>query len=308
MPEREMERWGIIYSPKSGVRHTHRRWEEIRQCLGERGVDYDFVQSEGGGSERRLAAMLANNGYTYIIIVGGDRALNHAINGVASLGDEALEAVRLGVIPSGNVNDFASFWGLCEDDPGRSVDALRRGRVRRVDLGVIEWDEGRHYFLNCVNIGLVANIADLRHKTYRFWGMSGLSYLSSMFLLLFQRMETRMRLAINHERVDERLVSVCIGNSRGYGQTPNAVPYNGMLDVSLISYPAVTQLFVGMSLMLTGRFLSSRNVRPFRTRRSVRVEDVGNARVSADGLVLTGLKAPFRVSVRKEAVNFLIPA
>ncbi len=302
-----MERWGIIYSPKSGVRHTHQRWEEIRQYLKDSGVEYDFVQSEGGGSERRLATMLAKNGYTTIIIVGGDRALNHALNGIASLDVDLLQTIRLGVIPNGNMNDFASYWGLQEDNPKKSVEALLNGRVRRVDLGVFECGDNVQYFLNCVNVGLVANVADLRHKTYRFWGLSVLSYLSSMFLLLFQRMETKMKFTINHEKIDEKLMSVCISNCRGYGQTPNAVPYNGMLDVSLISYPAITQLFVGMSLLLTGRFLSSRNVRPYRTRQRVTVEDMGNSKICVDGLVLDSLKAPFQVYVMKENVNFIIP-
>ena len=75
-----MERWGIIYSPKTGVLHTHRQWEKIRQHLNARGVEYDFVQSEGGGSEERLAAMLAKNNYTTIIVVGGDGALNRVIH------------------------------------------------------------------------------------------------------------------------------------------------------------------------------------------------------------------------------------
>ncbi len=305
-----MERWGIIYSPKSGVRRSHRRWEEIRSLLGERGVEYDFVQSEGSGSERRLAAMLAKNGYETIVVVGGDMALNHAVNGIASVDTSLLERVRLGVIPNGHINDFASFWGLDEDAPRRSVDALLGGRLRRVDLGVLEpsGEEPPLYFLNCVNVGLVASIADLRHKTYRFWGMSVLSYLSSMFLLLFQRMETRMRLTVDHETIDERLMTLCVSNCRGYGQTPNGVPYNGMLDLSVVSVPAVSQLFVGMSLLQTKRFLAFHHVRPLRTRRTVSVEDTGGAKVSIDGLVLSDLRPPFRIGVRKEMVNFIIPS
>ena len=78
----EPSRWGIIYCPKDGVRHIHKEWEAIRSYLTEKGVLYDFVQSEGPKSVERLAAMLASNGYTTIVIVGGDAALNRALNGV----------------------------------------------------------------------------------------------------------------------------------------------------------------------------------------------------------------------------------
>ncbi len=302
-----MERWGIIYSPKSGDLHPHKRWEEVRQYLNEKKVDYDFVQSEGSGSEHRLAAMLAKNGYTTIIIVGGDRALNHAVNGIASLDMGLFDTIRLGLIPSGNVNDYASYWGLSEDEPKKAVETLVNGRARKVDLGVVEAGEKKYCFMNCVNVGLAAYIADIRHKTYRFWGLSGLSYVSSIFLLLFQRMEKPMKLTVNHEKIEDKLMTVCIGNSRGYGQTPNAVPYNGMLDVSLISCPAILQLFEGMTLMLRGRILSSRHVRPYRTGQHVLVQDTGNAKISVDGLVMEELMSPFRVHVLKERINFIIP-
>ena len=43
--------------------------------MDSKGVDYDYVQSEGFGSVERLAGILANNGYTTIVVVGGDGAL-----------------------------------------------------------------------------------------------------------------------------------------------------------------------------------------------------------------------------------------
>ena len=76
----ENERWGIIYCPKQGVQRSHKRWERIREYLTAREISYDFVQSEGLDSVSRLTTMLAQNGYRTIIIVGGDSALNDAVN------------------------------------------------------------------------------------------------------------------------------------------------------------------------------------------------------------------------------------
>ena len=118
----EPSRWGIIYCPKDGVRHIHKEWEAIRSYLTEKGVLYDFVQSEGPKSVERLAAMLASNGYTTIIIVGGDAALNRALNGVLSQGEEVRRSVAFGVIPNGWGNDFAHFWGFEEDNYKQTID------------------------------------------------------------------------------------------------------------------------------------------------------------------------------------------
>lgn len=242
----EPSRWGIIYCPKDGVRHIHKEWEAIRSYLTEKGVLYDFVQSEGPKSVERLAAMLASNGYTTIIIVGGDAALNRALNGVLSQGEEVRRSVAFGVIPNGWGNDFAHFWGFEEDNYKQTIDWLIKRRIRKVDVGycVPERMEDSHprFFLNCVNVGLVANIMNIKHKTRRFWGMLTLSHLSSMFLLLFQRMEHKMHFKVNLDDIDKSVMTVCIGSARGYGQTPSGVPYNGLLDVSVVSHPEISQM------------------------------------------------------------------
>ena len=78
----EPNRWGIIYNPKAGSRKAQKRWKEIRDYMELRNVKFDYVQSEGFGSVERLARTLANNGYRTIVVVGGDGAINDAINGI----------------------------------------------------------------------------------------------------------------------------------------------------------------------------------------------------------------------------------
>ena len=102
-------------------------------------------------------------------------------------------------------------------------------------------------------------------------------------------------------------MSVCIGNCHGYGQTPNSVPYNGMLDISLITRPQWWQLFEGFSLLGTGRFLNYQNVHPYRSDYVV-VNNVDKALVSLDGRMLQAKSPePIKVSVQKEAINFVVP-
>ena len=69
--------------------------------MDSKGVNYDYVQSEGFGSVERLAKILANNGYRTIVIVGGDGALNDAINGIMLSDAEDKENIALGIIPNG---------------------------------------------------------------------------------------------------------------------------------------------------------------------------------------------------------------
>jgi diacylglycerol kinase family enzyme len=125
--------------------------------------------------------------------------------------------------------------------------------------------------------------------------------------MLFHRMEYKMKLRINSDVIDRKVMTVCIGSGPGYGQTPNAVPYNGMLDVSVVYHPEVVQLIEGLWLLITGRFLNHRNVHPFRTT-EVFADEARHALVGIDGRLMKTPVGPFRVSIEQEVVNFLIPA
>lgn len=307
-----MERWGIIYCPKQGIRRSHKRWERIRELLTERGVDYDFVQSEGLQSVYRLTQMLCKNGYTTIVIVGGDSALNQALNGIIELGDDYRKSVTLGVVPNGRGNDFANFWGLDEKDDEYSLNALMQRRIKSVDVGVCTQSNDSeqpalHYFLNCVNIGLLANIMNLKYKTRRIFGLSVLSYLTSMVLLIFQRREWYVRFSVNEDSIDRNVMAVSVGNAKGYGMTPSAVPYNGCLDISVVSHPKLTHLANGVWMLFTGRFLNHRNVIAHRTNRNIHFAEVHNAPLSVDGQYIGTAKGAIDIDLLPEYIQIIIP-
>lgn len=251
-------KWGILYCPKAGITNKRKRWEKIQKVLDARGLDYDFVQSETSDSVERLVKMMISNGYKTIIIVGGDSALNDAVNCLMMEEKAIRDSIALGVIPNGIMNDFARFWQFDDDNIEQTVDWLVKRRVRKVDLGCIRYfnangDKCHRYFLNCLNIGMTADIMNLRRQTRRLFGSRTLSFISSLFVMLFHRMEYKMKLKINTDVIERKVMTVCIGSGPGYGQTPNAVPYNGMLDVSVVYHPEMVQLIEGIWLLITGR-------------------------------------------------------
>lgn len=308
----EENRWGVVYCPKSGLFGSSGKWERIKQCLKDNNIAYDHVQSENRGSVDRLVKMLINNGYKTIIIVGGDSALNDAINCLMQVEKEKRDSIVLGVIPNGMMNDFAHFWDFDEDDYEQTVKWLKDRKVRKIDLGCVRYfnkkgDPCRRYFLNCVNIGLIASIMNLRRQTRHFFGSRTLSFFFSFIMMVFQRLEYRMSLKINSDIIDRKVMTMCVGNARGYGQTPNAVPYNGLLDVSVVYHPAMTQLFEGFYLFVRGKFLNHRRVHPYRTREVV-VNKAERALIGIDGRLMRPPVGPYRITVEQEVINFLIPS
>ena len=305
-------RWGILYCPKTGLLGKSKQGERIQRALDNRKVAYDFVQSETSGSVERLVRMMISNGYKTIIIAGGDSALNDAANCLMQEEKSVRDEIALGVIPNGVMNDFARFWDYDEDHVEQTIDWLLLHRTRKIDLGCIRYvnakgEKCHRYFLNCLNIGMTADIMNLRRQTRRLFGSRTLSFVSSLFVMFFHRMEYKMKLRINSDTIDRKVMTVCIGNATGYGQTPNAVPYNGMLDVSVVYHPEVVQLIEGLWLLITGRFLNHRSVHPYRTT-EVRVDEALHALVGIDGRLMKTPVGPFKVDVEQEVINFLIPA
>lgn len=304
--------WGILYCPKHGLTNSKKKWLRIENCLREHNINYDFVQSEKQDGVVRLMNMFINNGYKTIIIVGGDSALNDAVNCLMAVDKDTRDSIALGLIPNGLMNDFAHYWNFKESEIEQTVSWLKERRVRKIDLGCICYTNAKgekchRYFLNCINIGLISSIMNLRQQTRRLFGSRTLSFVFSMILMIFQRLDYKMSLKINSDIIKRKVMTVCVGNASGYGQTPNAVPYNGLLDVSVVYHPEMTQLFEGFYLLMTGKFLNHHNVHPYRTREVI-VNEAVRALVSIDGRLMKTPSGAYKITVEQEVINFLIPA
>ena len=304
----EAGKWGVTYNPKAGTRKEQKRWKEIKEYMDQKGVAYDYVQSEGFGSVERLAGILANNGYTTIVVVGGDGALNDAINGIMLSNAEHKEDIAIGIIPNGIGNDFARYWDIGMDYK-QAVDWIIKNRHRKIDVGFCNFYDGekhqRRYFLNAINIGFGARIVKVTDGTKRFWGVKFLSYLAAFFLLFFERNLYRMHLRINDEHIRGRIMTVCVGSACGYGQTPSAVPYNGWLDVSVIYRPQLLQTMSGLWMLIQGRILNHKVVKSYRTKK-VKVLRAKNAAVDLDGRILPK-HFPLEIGILPEKITLIIP-
>ena len=310
----ESTRWAVLYCPKRGLLdNSKKRWQRIEKALVKNNIAFDKVQSESQGSVERLVKMLINNGYKTILIIGGDSALNDAANCLMQVDKQVRDEITLGIIPNGIMNDFAHFWGIEDGDIEKNVCLLREHRTKKIDLGCIRYknthgENCHRYFLNCVNVGFIAAIMNLRRKTRHVFGSRTLSFLFSFLLLIFQRLDYAMKIKINSDSIQRRLMTVCVGNALGYGQTPNAVPYNGLLDASLVYHTEISQLFEGLYLFIRGKFLNHRSVHPYRTKEIV-FESIDHAMIGIDGrLMAVAPNKPFKITVEQEVLNFLIPS
>ena len=196
---------GCLDTATSGTYHLHGRDVSAlseSELARVRSKEIGFIFQSFQLLQRQDALQNVELPLIYAGVVGGDGALNDAINGIMLSDAEDKDNIALGNIPNGIGNDFAKYWGLSTEYKP-AVDCIINHRLKKIDVGYCNFYDGkehqRRYFLNAVNIGLGARIVKITDQTKRFWGVKFLSYVAALFSLIFERKLYRMHLRINDE-------------------------------------------------------------------------------------------------------------
>ncbi|OHY30424.1 diacylglycerol kinase [Streptococcus parauberis] len=97
-----------------------------------------------------LAKAASHNGVDIIIPLGGDGTINKVISGVYEGGAYS----RIGLIPSGTVNNFAQALDIPLDYQA-AIDNIFDGQIKAVDICKVNND----YMISSLTLGLLADIA-----------------------------------------------------------------------------------------------------------------------------------------------------
>ena len=98
----------VLLNPYSNRWNAQKRWLQAEAALKSAGVDFDLSVSEHPDHLVGLAAESVKQGFSTIVVAGGDGSIGEVINGIASDWNVKEKfPVRLGVIPLGSANDFA---------------------------------------------------------------------------------------------------------------------------------------------------------------------------------------------------------
>jgi diacylglycerol kinase (ATP) len=149
----------VIFNPYSNRWNAQKRMQEAESALRAAGISYELVISEHAGHIPDLAEKAAWDGFSPIIVAGGDGSIGEVVNGLARVvsDDEPLPA--LGILPIGTANDLAFSLKL-PLDLTEAARVIAAGKVRRMDLGKVN---GR-YFVNNAGLGLEPTITVIQEQ------------------------------------------------------------------------------------------------------------------------------------------------
>ena len=197
-----------------------------------------------------------------IVCVGGDGTLSLTLNAMSDP-----SAVSIAVVPCGSGNDLARMLGFTSTAAG--LFALRGGAERRIDYGTVN---GRR-FLNCVGIGLDAEVAAIAARIRERGIARGLSYYLAALrgLMIVKPVGAHVRTPLSEERFRD-LVMLTIGNGKWYGGgfrgAPEAAIDDGVFDCyAFRDVPGLPARFALMQRIRAGTHGRRPNVRMLRTDR-----------------------------------------
>ncbi len=182
--------------------------------------------SERPGHLTELAAAAVAGGATRLVVVGGDGSVHEAVNGIAGV-----EGVELAVIPRGTGWDFVRSFGISRRLEDAVATALT-GDIREIDLGRATFrtwagGEGGAYFANVGSAGISGAIARRANEASKALG-GKISYYWATLAVFFGWQTGRMRVTVDGEVREGRMIDVVVANGRFIGGgmmlCPEALP------------------------------------------------------------------------------------
>jgi YegS/Rv2252/BmrU family lipid kinase len=255
--------WLVIVNPNAGKRKGEKEWPEIASLLEEAGFTFTpFFTEHRGHAMAITEEQIRDHGFQNIIVVGGDGTLNEVVNGIFHQNRFPTTAITIGMIMLGTGNDWGRMYNLREKYK-KAVKTLKKQRLFIQDTGRVVYHDGdqevTRYFVNMAGLGYDALVAEMTNHMKDKGGGGPMAYLLNLLKGLFRYHHASLEVEIDGTTVYKgpvfsMSVGICKFNGGGMMQLPDAIPDDGLLDVTI--FKKVTKMTVVRSLkkLYSGNF------------------------------------------------------
>ncbi len=310
MPEDTTHReWFAIVNPNAGNGKGGKDWGRIASLFGKENIALvsNFTTDKGHAIE--LARNAVHNGFRRIISVGGDGTLNEVINGIFTQEDCSTKDITVGMIPVGTGNDWGRMFGIPLVYEG-AVDIIRENQVMLHDIGVVNYYNGDQqevrYFINIAGLGFEALVVKKTNKQKEKGRSSQAIYFYNLLSSLITFRKLQCDVIVEGKSYTNNIFSINVGNGRycggGMRQTPDALPDDGLLDITVIKDFGKFEVIKNLKILYDGTIMSHPKIDGYRTDK-LRVESETLIYLEADGESLGHTPAEF--TIIPSAVNIV---
>ena len=275
--------WLTIVNPNAGNGKGEKDWNRISSLFEKNNIPIVPVITGKKGDATLITRDKIGEGYRKIISVGGDGTLNEIVNGIFTQDHCPTTEIFLGLIPVGTGNDWGRMFGIPLVYEG-SINVIREKRHMLHDIGVITYyngkEKGTRYFLNIAGLGF-ESIVVKKTNAQKDKGRSNKAiYFMNLLSSLISYKNTRVEITLEGETSSSTIFSINVGNGRycggGMRQTPEAMPDDGLLDVTVIKGMGRIEIIRNLKMLYDGTILSHPKVDAYRS---------DNLKVTSESLV-----------------------
>ena len=270
----------IIANPLSGKNRGAEVIQQIKKYLDGRNISYNLHLTQEQGHGQYLARELCRKGASTIVAIGGDGTFHEVLNGMD------FSKSRLGLIPSGRGNDYATGTGL-NMNPVETLAPIIAGIQDETDY--IQVGTAR-----CLNVGGTGlDVVVLEHTANK---NNSISYVTSLVhcLLKFNPYQVQVEVEGETKTYDCVMAGVCNGSQFGGGikLCPPANNRDGLLDVIIMCKPKHVPTLAIMPGFVKGKHMG----KPYTTHFTCsRVKITTPAPIQLDGEIYQGLDFDARI-------------
>ena len=191
----------------------------------------DLVETTCAGDCAHVVQRASEQGYSMLIVAGGDGTVHDVVNAMAGNFDR----LRLAILPVGTANDLSQTLGLPRD-PDAAMAMIEAGASRRIDLIRVESAAGMHYLINAASGGFSEAVTErLDDEQKERWG--ALAYLRVALDALPEAIMHRARIQLDDENHELQTCAIVVANGRytgGVHVAPDAQIDDHQMDVGAV--------------------------------------------------------------------------
>lgn len=259
--EKLHDKWLVVLNPNAGGKQAELEWPLIKEELTIQGFDFEMVLTQEPKHAITLVTTKIKEGFRKIIAIGGDGTLHEVVNGIMQQEPEVVAEILLGMISMGTGNDWIKTHQISNDFK-EAIQQIKKGNTILQDVGKITYVEEDNvpqtrFFINSVGIGFDARVVKYILPN-KLKGKSKKSdYIKGLVKSLFTHKNVPSLLHLDNEIIDTKFYNLTIGvcqyKGGGFKLLPNAVPDDGMLDVTLACKISKRKLIVSLPKLFGGK-------------------------------------------------------
>ncbi len=293
--------WLAIVNPNAGSGKGQKDWHLIAELMRKVNLSITVNFTEAKGHAVHLTGEAVRNGCRNIITIGGDGTLNEVVNGIFMNKACPSTDVTIAMIPVGTGNDWGRMFGIPLDYE-KAVSIIKEGKVMLHDIGMVNYfneaENKNRYFINIAGLGFESVVVK-RTNYQKDRGHSGKTiYFYNLLMSLLSYKNTRAEIIVDGEKKSADVFSINVGNGKycggGMRQTPDAVPDDGLLDVTVINGIGKFEIIRSLKMLYDGTILTHPKIDGYKCR-NLKVSSESLLWVEADGESLGHTPAEFSI-------------